>query len=180
MEKSEKNDIRVSIKEQRKALETSVENMWNDAICEQLLNMDEIIRAFCVYCYVSFHREAGTWRFMETLLKKGKCVAVPKVIGKNLEFYAISGKEDLEKGVMGIMEPKPSCLRVHDPGAPVIVPGIAFDKLGNRLGYGGGYYDRFFEQEPSHPRIAIAYGFQIFDHVPTEPHDKPMDRIIIP
>ena len=180
MEKSKKNDIRIFVKEQRRVLETAAESIWNDSICEQLLNLDEILRAFCVYCYVSFRREAGTWRFMETLVKQGKCVAVPKVVGKELEFYAISGKTDLEEGVMGIMEPKPSCLRVHDPGAPVIVPGIAFDKYGNRIGYGGGYYDRLFEKEPNHPRIAIAYGFQVFDYIPTEPHDKRVDRIITP
>jgi 5-formyltetrahydrofolate cyclo-ligase len=180
MEKSEKNDIRLMIKEQRKALEAAAESAWDDSICEQLLNLDDILRAFCVYCYVSFQREAGTWRFMESLLRQGKCVAVPKVVGKELEFYAISGKADLEEGIMGIMEPKPSCLKIHDPEAPVIVPGLAFDKSGNRLGYGGGYYDRLFEKEPNHPRIAIAYGFQMFDHIPTEPHDKRMDRIIIP
>ncbi|WP_349948117.1 5-formyltetrahydrofolate cyclo-ligase [Lacrimispora sp. BS-2] len=180
MEKSEKNDIRLIIKEQRKTLETATENAWNHAICEKLLNLDDIHRAFCVYCYASFHREAGTWKFMEALLRQGKCVAVPKVVGKELEFYSISGKADLEEGIMGIMEPKPSCLKIHDPEAPVIVPGLAFDKSGNRLGYGGGYYDRLFEKEPDHPRIAIAYGFQIFDHIPTEPHDKRVDRIITP
>ncbi len=180
MEKLEKNDIRLFIKEKRKTLETTAESAWNDAICEQLLSLDDILRAFCVYCYVSFRREAGTWRFMEALLKQGKCVAVPKVVGRELEFYVITGKADLEEGIMGIMEPKPTCLKIHDPEAPVIVPGVAFDKSGNRLGYGGGYYDRLFEKEPNHPRIAIAYGFQIFDHIPTEPHDKRMDRIITP
>lgn len=180
MEKSAKNDIRIFVKEQRMALETTAECVWNDSIYRQLLSIDDILRAFCVYCYVSFRREAGTWRFMESLLKQGKCVAVPKVVGRDLEFYSISGKTDLEEGVMGIMEPKSSCLRVHDPQAPVIVPGIAFDRYGNRIGYGGGYYDRFFEREPDHPRIAIAYGFQIFDHIPTEPHDKRVDRIITP
>ncbi|HBD00968.1 MAG TPA: 5-formyltetrahydrofolate cyclo-ligase, partial [Lachnoclostridium sp.] len=120
MEKLEKNDIRLFIKEKRKTLETTAESAWNDAICEQLLSLDDILRAFCVYCYVSFRREAGTWRFMEALLEQGKCVAVPKVVGKELEFYVITGKADLEEGIMGIMEPKPTCLKIHDPEAPVI------------------------------------------------------------
>jgi 5-formyltetrahydrofolate cyclo-ligase len=180
MDTSEKNNIRRMIKEQRKVLEAAEKSAWDGAICRQLLNLDDIRRAFCIYCYVSFHREVSTWRFMESLLRDGKCVAVPRVAGKKLEFYAISGKADLEESAMGIMEPKQSCLRVNDLEAPVIVPGLAFDKSGNRMGYGGGYYDRLFEKEPNHPRIAIAYGFQIFDQIPTEPHDKRMDRIIIP
>ncbi|WP_077610797.1 5-formyltetrahydrofolate cyclo-ligase [Clostridium sp. Marseille-P2415] len=180
MEKSEKNEIRKWVKEQRKALDAAAATRWNEAICEQLLNLEEIRRAFCVYCYASLHHEAGTWKLIESLLKQGKYIAVPKVAGRELEFYAIFGKTDLEEGVMGIMEPKPSCLKIHDLKAPVIVPGIAFDKTGNRIGYGGGYYDRFFEREPHHLRIAIAYGFQMFDRVPAESHDICMDRIITP
>lgn len=180
MEKSEKNKIRYWVKEQRQALDMDTESVWNESICEQLLNLDEIRQAFCVYCYVSFHHEAGTWNLIEALLKQGKFPAVPKVTGKNLEFYAILGKTDLEEGVMGIMEPKAACLKIHDPKAPVVVPGIAFDAQGNRIGYGGGYYDRFFKQEPHHHRIAIAYSFQIFDQIPAQPHDIMMNRIITP
>lgn len=68
MEKSAKNDIRIFVKEQRMALETTAECVWNDSICRQLLSIDDILRAFCVYCYVSFRREAGTWRFMPGIL----------------------------------------------------------------------------------------------------------------
>lgn len=180
MEKSEKSEIRKWVKERRSSLETASETGWNEAICRQLLNLNDIRYAFCVYCYASFHGEVSTWRFMEALLRQGKYIAVPKVAGKELEFYAISGEKDLEEGVMGIMEPKSSCLKIRDPEAPVIVPGIAFDREGNRIGYGGGYYDRFFQQEPHHRRIAVAYDFQIFDKIPSEAHDKPVDCIITP
>lgn len=180
MEMLEKNEIRKFIKEQRQALDSATEHLWNETICQKLLDLPLISQAFCVYCYASFHGEAGTWNFMEALLKQGKYIAVPKVKGKQLEFYAISGKKDLEEGVMGIMEPKSTCLKICDPEAPVIVPGVAFDKEGNRLGYGGGYYDRFFEREPSHPRLGIAYDFQMLDRIPAEPHDKRVHRIITP
>lgn len=180
MEKSEKSEIRKWVKERRTALEAATEIKWNEAVCRQLLNLSEIRHAFCVYCYASFPGEVSTWRFMESLLRQGKYIAVPKVTGKELEFYSISGKKDLEEGVMGIMEPKASCLKIRDPEAPVIVPGIAFDRDGNRIGYGGGYYDRFFQREPHHRRIAIAYDFQIFDKIPSEAHDKPVDYIITP
>lgn len=177
---SEKNEIRKWVKEQRSGLSVSQEARWDDRICLKLLELEEINRAFCIYCYASMRHEAGTWKFMEHLLKQGKCVAVPKVSGKNLDFYIITGKSDLEEGTMGIMEPKATCIKINDTQAPMVVPGIAFDKNKNRLGYGGGYYDRFIEKEPDHKRIAIAYDFQIFDRIPADPHDKTVDMIIIP
>lgn len=180
MEMSEKNRIRKWVKAQREALDSATATAWDEAVCRKLLNLDEIHQAFCIYCYASFHHEVSTWKFMEALIRQGKYIAVPKVAGRELEFYAISGKSDLEEGVMGIMEPKPSCLKIHDMEAPVVVPGIAFDTKGNRIGYGGGYYDRFFEREPHHRRIAIAYGFQMFDRIPAESHDKGVDLIINP
>lgn len=180
MEKSEKSEIRKWVKAQRKALDAATEARWNESVCSQLLNLSEIRQAFCVYCYASLPGEVGTWRFIEALLRQGKYIAVPKVKGKELEFYSISGKKDFEEGVMGIMEPKVSCLKIRDPQAPVIVPGIAFDREGNRIGYGGGYYDRFFQREPHHRRIAVAYDFQILDRIPPEAHDKPVDCIITP
>lgn len=168
------------MKGQREALSAATETAWDEAICKKLLNLTEIRQAFCVYCYASFHHEASTWKFMDALIRQGKYIALPKVTGRELEFYAISGKTDLEEGTMGIMEPKRTCLKIRDPEAPVIVPGIAFDAKGNRVGYGGGYYDRFFEREPHHSRIAIAYGFQLFDRIPAQSHDKGVDRVITP
>lgn len=180
MEKLEKNEIRKWVKDQRKALDSTTEMIWNDSICEQLLNTEEVRKSFCIYCYASFLHEVSTWKFMDAVLKQGKYIAVPKVNGKELDFYAIFGKADLEEGTMGIMEPKQSCLKIHDEEAPVIVPGLAFDTEGNRIGYGGGYYDRFFKREPHHFGIALAYGFQMFDRIPAESHDVCMNRIITP
>lgn len=180
METLEKNEFRKRVKEQRQRLTPSQENAWNKDICSNLLGLNEIRRSFCIYCYISFHHEAGTGQLIEALLEMGKYVAVPKVVGKELEFFSITGNKDLEEGVMGIMEPKPSCLKIEDALAPVIVPGIAFDKKGHRIGYGGGYYDRFFNREPGHKRLAIAYDFQVFDVIPAQPHDKGMSFIITP
>ena len=180
METLGKNEIRSWVKEQRKNLDASKETKWDESILEKLLHLEEIRKAFCIYCYASMHHETGTWKIIDLLYKQGKLIAVPKVNGKEIDFYAITGKSDLEEGAMGIMEPKKTCLKVHDFEAPVIVPGVAFDKNKNRLGYGGGYYDRFFEKEPNHLKIAIAYEFQIIDHIPTGPYDKAVDKIITP
>lgn len=180
MEISEKSKIRKWVKEQRISLDRTTEEKWNESICEKLLSLREIRQAFCIYCYASLWGEAGTWKFMEAAFRQGKYIAVPRILKKEMEFYAIYGEKDLEQGIMGIMEPKSSCLKIRDLEAPVIVPGVAFDRKGNRLGYGGGYYDRFFQKEPLHQRIAIAYDFQIFDKIPAEEHDKTVDLIITP
>lgn len=180
MEMLEKSDLRRRIKKQRQELKVCQEAAWNLEICRKVLGLEEIRRAFCVYCYISFHHEAGTGRLIEALLEMGKYVAVPKVVGKDLEFYSITGNGDLEEGAMGIMEPKSTCLKVWDTMAPVVVPGIAFDPCGHRVGYGGGYYDRFFEQEPGHKKLAIAYDFQVFEAIPAGHHDKSVDLIITP
>ena len=120
---SGKSEVREWVKENRLALTQKQEMEWNDAICKKILSLRTIRQAFCVYCYVSFRHEAGTEKLITSLLEMGKYVAVPKVEGKRLVFYAIQGKRDLESGVMGIMEPKLNCLRIRDEFAPVIVPG---------------------------------------------------------
>ena len=108
MEKSEKSEIRKWVKEQRIALEAATEVKWNEAVCRQLLNLNEIRHAFCVFCYASFPGEVSTWRFMEALLRQGKYIAVPKVTGKELEFYSISGKRIWRKGSWESWSPKPA------------------------------------------------------------------------
>ena len=175
-----KIEIRNKVKLCRQSMAPEQEAVWNEAILKKIMALKSVRLASCVYCYVSFQHEVGTKRVIECLLEMGKYVAVPKVNGKKLDFYALQSRRDLEPGVMGIMEPKEDCLRIRDLHAPVIVPGIAFDKEGRRIGYGGGYYDRFFEEEPEHEKIGIAYPFQIFDTVPAESHDKSMDMVITP
>lgn len=157
-----------------------MEKEWNRELCFLAMRQRDVESSYCVYCYVSLPHEAGTKELIESLLLLGKCVAVPKVEGDRLVFYAISGLRDLEKGRMGILEPKPSCIRVRDRTAPVIVPGLAFDREMHRIGYGGGYYDRFLEDEPQHPKIGLAFPFQMFERLPAESHDKSMNQVILP
>ena len=100
---SSKNEIREWVKENRQALTQKQAMERNDAICRKILSLRSIRQAFCVYCYGSFRHEAGTEKLIQGLLEMGKYVAVPKVEGKKLVFYAIQRKKDLESGVMGIM-----------------------------------------------------------------------------
>jgi 5-formyltetrahydrofolate cyclo-ligase len=120
---------------------------------------------------------------VKTALESGKRVAAPRVNAaqRMLDVYAISDPErDLGPGFGGIAEPLPHCQSLPlDAIDWVLVPGVAFDKRGHRLGYGGGYYDRLLPllRDDAH-RVAGAFDMQIVDRVPIAPHDRPLDAIV--
>ena len=90
-----------------------------------------------------------------------------------MEFYLISEYAQLAPGTMNIPEPVPNCVKIisFPEMTLMIMPGVAFDRNLNRVGYGGGYYDRFLEKHPDFVRIAISYELQLCDYVPVEPTD---------
>lgn len=178
--KKSKAEIRSFIREKRKNISPEEEARQNDIIFKRLSENRVLSDASCVYCYMDFRHEAGTGRIMEFLREKGIKTAVPRVEGDRILFYYVHSPEDLIKGCMGIMEPGPGCEPARELHAPVIVPGVAFDREMNRLGYGGGYYDRFFELEPDHYKIGIGFDFQMVSALPTESFDRKMNEIIIP
>lgn len=111
------------------------------------------------------------------LLEKNVPMAFPKVCGDVIEFYRVDTMEDFSKGNFGIMEPVCGCMRADWAEAVCLVPGAAFDRTGGRLGYGKGYYDRFFACHPRIFRIGIAYESQLEERIPTEEYDKPMHAL---
>lgn len=131
-----------------------------------------------VYCYASFGSEVDTLLLMDALRKQGFSVALPRVLGDRMEFYLVKEKSDLVSGFHGILEPAEHCKRAECPQAVVITPGLAFTRAGERMGYGGGFYDRFFSEEPDHLKVAVCYPFQLVASLPTEEHDKRMDLVI--
>ena len=107
---------------------------------------------------------------IEAAWKAGKEVAVPKVVGQDMVFYKLTDFSQLEKGYFGIQEPARGEI-VQWEEAMMVMPGVAFDKDNHRVGYGGGFYDRFLEKHPQVTRVAVAFDFQILAEVPTEPTD---------
>lgn len=176
----DKTELRKQVLAKRETLSFEEEVSMNEAIFPKVIILPCFEKAKTVYCYVNFRHEAGTGMLLEYFWKKGIRAAVPKVNGRNLDFYFISSFDDLEKGSYGILEPTDSCKKAEDPLAPVIVPGVAFTRSGKRLGYGGGYYDRFFEKEMEHVKIAIAFDFQIVEDMIALSHDISMDYVITP
>lgn len=157
---------------------------WSDAqvednsriIAEKVIQTSQFKEASQIYAYVDYNHEVSTREIIEAAWKAGKQVAVPKVDGKNLVFYELKSFDQLESGYYGILEPARG--EIVDWERPLmIMPGVAFDSRRHRVGYGGGFYDRFLEVHKI-PTIAVAFEFQIMDEVPVEPTDILPDMVI--
>ena len=140
-------------------------------ITELLTALPEYEDADRIMAYADYNHEVITRYIIEQSWKDGKEVAVPKVFGKDMVFYRLTDFSQLESGYFGIPEPKEDGETVSWEDAMMVMPGVAFDENCNRVGYGGGFYDRFLEKHPGIRRVAVGFSFQILSEVPTEPTD---------
>ncbi|OGQ88747.1 MAG: 5-formyltetrahydrofolate cyclo-ligase [Deltaproteobacteria bacterium RIFOXYD12_FULL_56_24] len=153
------------------------------AITERLLALPEFAGADSVFTYVSFRSEVETLPLITHCLKKGVSVSVPLTLVKEHRLlpYAITDpSRDLVPGYCGITEPLQT-LPLVDPASIkiVVTPGSVFDAGGGRLGYGGGFYDRFLQSAaPQALRIGLAFDLQVVAAVPLESHDQQLDYLI--
>ena len=166
----EKRLIRKQIFAARKQCSDAQVEEWSHQITDQVLKLSEFVKAKHILAYADYNHEVMTRYIIEEAWKAGKEVAVPKVVGKDMIFYRLTDFSQLEPGYFGIPEPvRGEIVKWED--ALMVVPGVAFDPENNRVGYGGGFYDRFLEKHPDITRLAVAFDFQILDLVPTEPTD---------
>ncbi|NLK00858.1 MAG: 5-formyltetrahydrofolate cyclo-ligase [Clostridia bacterium] len=176
-----KEEIRKTIDQIRTAMSKNEVEVKSAKIEERLYGTQHYQSAVTIMTYVSFHNEVGTRNIMSACFDDGKNVVVP-ICGPNYTLLPvkIKGFEDLEPGTMGILEPTKKKVIVDINRLDLIlVPGIAFDRMGNRVGYGLAYYDRFLKKfSPSTVKIALAYDFQVVPSVPHEKHDQVVDLII--
>ena len=159
--------------------------MSETQICEKSARLKELFtqteqykNAKTIYGYLPYNQEVRTIPMLEQALAEGKRVAVPKVYGDEMRFLYIDDLSRVEKGYAGIPEPIDDGPVAEDPTALVLMPGLAFDRMGHRIGYGGGFYDKFLSAEPDHPTLALCYGFQMLDELPTEEFDIPVDCVL--
>ncbi len=157
------------------------------AIADRLFSLLDYKDADNILIYASMRSEVITDGIIADALKGGKNVFCPKCIDKDngvMLFYKIDSLDDLKEGYYGIREPEyTSDSEVFDDTKDidktlVIVPGVAFDRGGNRIGYKGGYYDRFLSKYPNIKTIALAYDLQIAFHIPADAHDIPVLKVI--
>lgn len=131
-----------------------------------------------IYGYLPYNQEVRTVPMLERALKDGKKVAVPKVYGEKMKFLYLDDLTAVAKGYAGIPEPIADEPVAHDETALVLMPGLAFDPQGHRIGYGGGFYDKFLAAEPNHPTLALCYEFQMLPKLDVEDHDIPVDTVL--
>lgn len=139
--------------------------------------------ASCICCYISLRSEMPTPGLIVRAIECGKTVIVPKVFGENLRFFRIKNlTDDLARGTFGVLEPNADCEEFPATAADVcLVPGIVFDRHGNRIGYGKGYYDRFLSALPKTiPTLGLAFDLQVFDSIPCAPEDVPVQNLVTP
>lgn len=175
--------LRQEVLSKREALTRSEVEEKSLAAARQVLNLPQYLKAWTLLVYLPFRNEMDTMMIIETAWQQQKKVLVPvcRPHDKSLVLSQLASLDELAPGTWGIPEPKAGCLRPL-PGSCVdlaLLPGVAFDSRGQRLGYGGGYFDRFLPSlRPDCPRLALAYDFQILDSLPAERHDEPVDIIV--
>ena len=174
----DKKELRRSIREQKRAM-TEEEIVSRSIKLGKLFAQCEAYRnAKTVYGYLPYNQEVRTVAMLEQAMRDGKRVAVPKCYGDEMRFIYMDDLSKVEKGYANIPEPIADGPIADDPTALVLMPGLAFDPEGHRIGYGGGFYDKFLAAEPDHPTLALCYDFQLLPHLETEEHDIPVDYVL--
>jgi 5-formyltetrahydrofolate cyclo-ligase len=174
----DKNALRKQIREQKRAMTEEQIVSASQRLGELFVASEAYRSARTIYGYLPYNQEVRTVPMLEQAIKDGKQVAVPKVFGDEMKFIYLDDFSRVEKGYAGIPEPVDDGPVADDPTALVLMPGLAFDAQGHRIGYGGGFYDKFLANEPNHPTLALCYAFQMVEHLETEAFDVPVDCVI--
>lgn len=174
----DKQTLRKAIREQKRAMTPAQIAEKSEKLTALFLASEAYRQAKTLYAYLPYNQEVRTEKIVLRSIADGKTVAVPKVYGDTMRFIRIQSLDRIEKGYCGIPEPIDDAPVADDPTALVLMPGLAFDKEGHRMGYGGGFYDKFLAAEPGHPTIALCYDFQVLPALPTEEYDIPVDTVI--
>lgn len=177
-----KKRLRDQILKRRDALSPSEVIEKSRLIQQRLFRNSWYQTARSILFYVSYDNEVNTHDMIQKSLRDEKNVIVPKtnVKNKTLLLSKLRHWDDLCPGTYSILEPKETCIQDISLSCIdlCIMPGIAFDDKGNRIGHGGGYYDRLLQGKCHAHRIGLAYEFQIVKNIPAEPHDIRVEKII--
>jgi len=179
-----KEDIRKKILSLRDSLTEEEMESKSELIQENLFNLPEFKKAKTILFYVSTRNEVKTEQMIKSALKQGKRVVIPLSDMKGRKLILSELKDfdkELETGTFNILEPKKEFFRLVSPEEIdfIIVPGIAFDKDGDRIGYGMGFYDKFLNSLKKRiPTVGLAYEFQVVDDIPADDKDVTVDKIV--
>lgn len=174
----DKKELRRQIRELKRAMTGEQIDAASARLGELFLNCPQYKEAKTIYGYLPYNQEVRTVPMLEQAMREGKRVAVPKCYGDEMRFIYMDDLSKVEKGYANIPEPIADAPVADDKTALVLMPGMAFTKDGKRMGYGGGFYDKFLAAEPDHPTVALCYDFQMVEDLPTEEYDIPVDCVL--
>ncbi|HEX9781059.1 MAG TPA: 5-formyltetrahydrofolate cyclo-ligase [bacterium] len=179
-----KQVLRARMLQQLKTQREDVRRRKSNAIWRQVRRLTAFRRAATVCCYVALPYEVQTWQMIEGMLAQGKRVVVPIVSRRSRVLRLCEIREpdtELVPGAFGVLEPRRGARRTV-PGRRVdlvLVPGLAFDRRGGRLGHGHGYFDRLLARLPGSTKtVGLAFRSQLFDRLPTSLHDYTVHRVL--
>jgi 5-formyltetrahydrofolate cyclo-ligase len=177
--------IRKEMKYKRLKLTTEERQQYDTAMLAAFLSLSEYSECESLFAYVSFGTEPDTHGLIRRAVQEGKKVFVPRVEGPKMEFYRVSEIDGFEISSFGIPEPQSDISnRYQGKGNRqlMLMPGLAFDRQGGRIGFGAGYFDKYLAKYPPEQfcKVALAYDFQLFDNLDTEQHDIRTDIIVTP
>ncbi len=174
----DKKELRRSIREQKRAMTEEEITSRSEKLGQLFAASEAYKNAKTIYGYLPYNQEVRTVPMLEQAMRDGKRVAVPKCYGDEMKFIFMEDLSQVEKGYANIPEPIADGPVADDDTALVLMPGLAFDPEGHRIGYGGGFYDKFLAAEPNHPTLALCYEFQMLPNLETEEHDIPVDYVL--
>jgi 5-formyltetrahydrofolate cyclo-ligase len=178
----DKKDFRKFILQTRDSIDPKIRMEWDEIIFNTLINSKFYKESKTIFTFVSFKSEVNTHKFIEHAIKDNKIIGVPRIKTKQtgIEVFRINSLKDLETGYFDTLEPNSRCPKINNEEIDFIVmPGLAFDINGGRIGYGAGFYDRYLiNLNKDVDKIALAYHLQVFDEVPTNDLDVRVNGII--
>lgn len=178
-----KSDLRKKIRLLKHTFSEEQLSAFSENVCSRLLADADIVKANIIFAYWPLPDEVDIRPVIEVLLEAKKRILLPEVVSDSeIILREHHNKSDLKTGAFGILEPTGSLFTDYPLIDLILVPGMAFDKKGNRLGRGKGYYDRFLanvkEKSNTLPTlIGVCFPFQIVEEVPTDKYDLPVDRL---
>lgn len=170
-----KKELRLQLIHKRKSISFHEVVEKSSNICEQIINHEKYKQAAVIYLYAAVNNEVALDLLAKTAIAHNKTIAYPKVEGYHMAFYSVTSPDELVNGYRNILEPDIT-YPAPEPDL-IIVPGVAFDTKGHRLGYGGGFYDRFLSKTKVFS-IGVSYDFQLLEEIPYDKHDIPLNTII--
>jgi len=175
----DKNSIRDSVAAKRSSLSDAEAEQKSLQISNNLQALDIFKLSRRIALYFPIQKEVRTQYIFDQAVNCEKEVYFPRVNGSSLDFYRVNNLEQLRPGKLGVFEPDTNLPKVNIQHINLyILPGLAFDRSGNRLGFGKGYYDRALDNVPQSKKVGLAYEFQLLDSVPVDEYDRKVEMII--